>query len=63
MRVIICGGRDYRDRRAVFSALDRLHGKRGIDFLIHGAAAGADYLGRQWAQDRGVPCGSSSAVG
>ena len=44
LRIIVCGGRNYRDRQAVFETLDRLHSKRGIDFLIQGAAAGANYL-------------------
>lgn len=61
MRIIVCGGRDYRNRRAVFDALDRLHAKRGIDFLIQGAADGADYLAWQWAYERGIRCGSYPA--
>lgn len=61
LRVIVCGGRDYHDRETVFRALDRLHGERGIDFLIQGAANGADYLAWQWANERGVPCGSYPA--
>jgi hypothetical protein len=56
MRVIVCGGRDYWDKQAIFEALDRLHQTRGIDCVIHGAAKGADYLASQWAAARGVPC-------
>src|SRR4051812_13644503 len=61
IRIIVCGGRGYRDRGAVFRALDRLHAERGIDFLIQGAADGADYLAWQWADERGVACGSYPA--
>lgn len=61
MRVIVCGGRDYRDRKAVFDALDRLQRKRGISFLIVGGTSGADYLAWQWADKRGVPCGVYNA--
>ncbi len=61
MRVIVCGGRNYYDRSAVFDALDRLNTKCGIDFLIQGAANGADYLAWQWANERGIPCGSYPA--
>lgn len=61
MRVIVCGGRDFRDRKAVFDALDRLHAKRGIGFLIQGCADGADYLAWQWGEARGVPVGSYPA--
>lgn len=61
MRIIVCGGRKYHDRAAVFRILDRLHAKMGIDFLIQGAADGADYLAWQWADERDVPCGSYAA--
>ena len=54
MRVLICGGRDYQDRRGVFAALDRLHAKRGIGCVIHGGAAGADFLAGAWADERGI---------
>jgi predicted Rossmann-fold nucleotide-binding protein len=55
MRVLVCGGRDYTDRGAVYLALDRLHEKRGIDVVIHGAARGADTLAADWAAANGVP--------
>lgn len=61
MRVIVCGGRRYRDKRVVWDALDRVHEKHAIDFLVQGAADGADYLAWQWAEERGVPCGSYAA--
>lgn len=61
MRIIVCGGRDYRDRNALFHALDRLHAKRGIGFLIVGGTSGADYLAWQWADERNVPCGVYNA--
>lgn len=62
MRVIVCGGRDYRDRNAVFNALDRLHAKRGIELVIHGGARGADCLAQQWADERGIPCRTYQAM-
>ena len=55
MRVLVCGGRDYTDRGAVFAALDELHAREPIALLIHGAARGADSLGGEWAAARGVP--------
>lgn len=54
MRVLVCGGRDYTDREAVFAALDRLHAERGVDVVIHGDAAGADTQARLWAVARGI---------
>ncbi len=55
MRVIVCGGRDYQDREAVFIALDKLHAKNGITCVIHGACkTGADRWADEWARDRFV---------
>lgn len=54
MRVLVCGGRDYLDRHAVFVSLDRLMAKRQVTTLIHGAAPGADSLAAEWAKLRGI---------
>lgn len=54
MKVIVCGGRDYADRDALFAAMDRAHAKRPITIVIHGDAPGADRLAGEWAADRGV---------
>ena len=53
-RVLVCGGRAYDDRDALFAALDRLHSERGIAVLIAGGAQGADTLAVEWAQARGI---------
>jgi hypothetical protein len=50
MRVLVCGGRAYNDQEAVFDALDDLE----VSVIIHGAAAGADALGKAWADARGI---------
>lgn len=50
MRVLVCGGRDYKDRDAVLRALDRVHIDKGITLLIRGGARGADTLAEQWAE-------------
>ena len=54
-RVLVCGGRNYADREAVYASLDSLHAERGFTLLIAGGARGVDKLAAQWAQDRGVP--------
>lgn len=54
MRVLVTGGRDYRNQRELFSVLDRLHAERGFTFLIHGDAAGADHMAHRWAKKNGV---------
>ena len=59
MRMLVCGGRDYVDRRAAFEALDRVLTKRRIVLVIHGAARGGDTLADEWAQARKIerlPC-------
>lgn len=53
-RVLVCGGRDFEDRAALYAALDRLHGQRCFTLLIAGGARGADTMGEHWARDRGV---------
>ena len=54
MRVLVCGGRDYTDKDALYAYLDLLHSVQPIEVVIHGAARGADSLGAQWAKDRGI---------
>lgn len=55
MRVLVCGGRHYRDWGAVSRALKRLHADTPISVLIHGGAPGADALADTWARLNGVP--------
>jgi hypothetical protein len=60
--VIVCGGRDYRDRARVFAALDRAHAREPITLVVHGACedpktrmlSGADRWADEWARERGV---------
>lgn len=56
MRLLVCGGRDYRNRVELYDTLDRYHAVKPIALVIHGAARGADTLAQQWADDRGVCC-------
>lgn len=53
-RVIVCGGRDYRNRHHVFEVLDSLRAERGLHVVIHGAATGADQEAEVWATVRGL---------
>jgi hypothetical protein len=65
MRLLVCGGRAYADRVALWKALDAAHRKRPITLLIHGDAGqeaedgrvicGADKLAGVWAEARGIP--------
>lgn len=50
--VLVCGGRDYADRKHVFAVLDEIHAKTPIKMLINGGANGADAHARAWAKSR-----------
>lgn len=54
LHLIVCGAREYDNRRMVFLILDRIHKKRGINLILEGGATGVDRLAREWAQARGV---------
>ena len=56
MKVLVCGGRDYANREAVFNRLDLLlaeHPRLELT-IIHGGASGADALAKEWAAMREV---------
>lgn len=55
MRLLVCGGRYFSDRRSLWVQLERIDVSHCIDCLIEGEADGADKLARQWAERRGVP--------
>lgn len=54
MKVLVCGGRNYRDRQRVFAELLSLHLRIPITLVIHGGASGADGLAHSWAERFGV---------
>lgn len=57
MRVLVCGGRNYADESAVFTALDHVCGLAafGAMTVIQGGATGADELARRWCALRCMP--------
>ena len=44
VRVLVCGGRQFEDRRHAQCSLDKLHQSAGFTLLIAGGARGADTL-------------------
>ena len=54
MRVLVCGGRDYKDKDALFKYMDTLHNERKISLVINGGASGADTLAAIWASWTGI---------
>lgn len=49
--VLVCGGRDFRDRALLFDTLDQ----EDVDCIVHGGATGADQLAGEWAVARKRP--------
>lgn len=54
MIVLVCGGRDYRNRSFLFDYMDARHAELPITHALHGGASGADTLYGEWAESRGV---------
>jgi len=54
MRVLVTGGRYWNLRDETFAFLDKIHEASPITVLIHGDAAGADRLCRDWALQNNI---------
>jgi hypothetical protein len=52
MRVIVCGGRDFRNEAFIYRELDSLHVLRPITDLMHGGASGVDTIAGEWARTK-----------
>ena len=52
MKILGCGGREYRDYARVTEVLDII----GPTHIVHGAANGADSLAGRYARDHSIPC-------
>lgn len=55
MKVLVFGGRRYRNVTLLNAVLSTLHAERPFTRVIHGGATGADTLGGLWAGRYGVP--------
>lgn len=55
MRLLVCGGRDFRNRLWLYAGMDRLHGLQPIETVIEGGAEGADRFAGEWARAHGIP--------
>ncbi len=51
MRVIVTGGRQFKDYGLVCKTLEPL----GVTVLVEGGCSGADRLARRWADRRNIP--------
>ncbi len=62
IKVLVCGGRNFGNRALLYSIMDHHHREAGaFEYLIHGAARGADTLAGEWARERAVPVHSFPA--
>lgn len=52
MRVIVCGGRKYRNEAFIWRTLDKLHAERQFTAFMQGGAAGADRIAKEWANTK-----------
>ena len=55
--ILVCGGRDYHNKRKVFDTLDNLCRKYPIAQVITGDAKGADTLATHWVHNYNSECG------
>lgn len=51
-RLLVCGGRDYRNGAHVWTTLDGLHATHVFTDIIQGGATGADALAAKWARTK-----------
>ena len=54
MRVLVCGGRNYTNKAAIFSELNSLHRLRFIEVIIEGNASGVDRIAGWWARNHRI---------
>lgn len=56
MKVLVCGGRDYRDVDNVIAILDGVHARNTIEAVINGGCGGADEISTDWAIQNEITC-------
>lgn len=55
MKLIICGGRNYRFTKEDFAKLDQIHRDFVVTEVVSGGATGADFWGQVWARMNSIP--------
>jgi hypothetical protein len=54
LRVLVCGGRQFKDAAFLSAKLDELHRQYRFTTLIEGDAEGADRMAGAWADANGI---------
>lgn len=57
MRVLVTGGRHFRNRNWLWAGLDRLYGLQPITEVIEGGAEGADRYAAEWVNYTNMAAG------
>ncbi len=55
MKIIICGGREYKDSAYIWRQLGLYHERFGITEEVDGDCRGADRIGGAWAEYYDIP--------
>src|SRR5258705_2198455 len=55
MKVLVTGGRGFKDAELLRATLARLSSQVQFTELIHGGAQGADTLAQEWALEQKIP--------
>jgi hypothetical protein len=55
MKVLVTGGRGFKDAELLRATLARLDSQVQFTELIHGGAQGADALAQEWALEQEIP--------
>jgi hypothetical protein len=55
VRVLVCGGRHFRDLDLVRETLRRVHAEHRISAVVSGNCRGADQCAEAWAADNFIP--------
>lgn len=59
--ILVCGGRDFNDKKFVDKTLDEIMNSNDISKIIQGEASGADKLAKLYALEKGIPLVSLAA--
>ena len=54
-KVLVCGGRDFSDKKLMDGAMSELDNAVRISEVIHGGASGADSMAGRWAEQHNIP--------
>lgn len=54
VKVLVCGGRDFRSWGFIYSQLNQLNAREPFSCVIEGGASGVDNFARIWAQERRI---------